>query len=286
MNKRICAGLIAFATVASAPAQEPAKPPTLGATNVAIDAPMAASKGAPSWADEFDGAVLDQKKWRFDTAFNKTGWFNNEKQYYAKDRPENTRLTDGHLVIEARREALSKMPDWGGQGYSSAKLVAIKPTRYGFYEIRAKLPCARGTWPAIWMLPQSGKWPEMGEIDIMEMVGHDANVVHATLHTGLFNHAKGTQRGAQQTIPTACTAFHRYQMEWRADAITIGIDDRAHMRVRDDQPGGHGAWPFDTPFNLILNLAIGGDWGGAKGIDDAALPQRMEVDYVRVWEAN
>jgi beta-glucanase (GH16 family) len=266
-------------------AQEPDKAPTLGATNVAIDAPMATPKAAPSWGDEFDGTTVDQSKWRFDTAFNKSGWFNHEKQYYAKDRPENARLTDGHLVIEARREALSTLPDWGGQAYSSAKLVATKPTRYGFYEIRAKLPCTRGTWPAIWMLPQSGKWPEMGEIDIMEMVGHDANVVHATLHTGLFNHAKGTQRGAQQTIPTACTEFHRYQMDWRADSITIGIDDRAHMRVRDDQPGGHGAWPFDTPFNLILNLAIGGDWGGAKGIDDAALPQRMEVDYVRVWEA-
>ncbi|WP_260600026.1 glycoside hydrolase family 16 protein [Sphingomonas endolithica] len=283
MSKRIYAGLLALATMGNA--QQPAKAPTLGATNVAVNAAMAAPTTAPSWADEFDGTAVDQKKWRFDTAFNKTGWFNNEKQYYAKDRPENTRLADGRLVIEARREALSTMPDWGGQGYSSAKLVATKPTRYGFYEIRAKLPCARGAWPAIWMLPQSGKWPEMGEIDIMEMVGHDANVIHATLHTGLFNHVKGTQRGAQRTIPTACTEFHRYQMDWTADSITIGVDDRAYMRVRNDQAGGHGAWPFDKPFNLILNLAIGGDWGGAKGIDDTALPQRIEVDYVRLWDS-
>lgn len=257
---------------------------TLGATNVTVDAPMAAPTGAPRWADEFDGKAVDPAKWRFDTKHNKTGWFNHEKQYYAKARRQNTRLERGALVIEARREALSTLPDWGGQGYSSAKLVATRPSRYGFYEIRAKLPCARGTWPAIWMLPDGGTWPEQGEIDIMEMVGHDANVVHGTLHSGLFNHVKGTQRGAQVTVPTACTAFHRYQLDWRADAITIGVDDRAYMRVRNDQPGGQGAWPFDKDFRLILNLAIGGDWGGAKGVDDAALPQRMDVDYVRIWD--
>ncbi|MGY2733878.1 glycoside hydrolase family 16 protein [Sphingomonas sp. UYP23] len=257
----------------------------LGGTNVTIDAPMVAPATHPSWSDEFDGQILDASKWRFDTDRNKAGWYNHEKQYYARARPENTRLEHGHLVIEARRESLSSAADWGGQAYTSAKLVARRQGRYGFYEIRAKLPCARGTWPAIWMLPDRGGWPDAGEIDIMEMVGHDPTIAHATLHTALFNHAKGTQRGAQQTVPTSCTQFHRYQMDWRADAITIGVDDHAFMRVRNDQAGGRGAWPFDTPFRLILNLAVGGDWGGAKGIDDAALPQRIEVDYVRVWDA-
>lgn len=278
-----------LAQAAAPPGTPPPAPAALGATNVAIDAPMAPPAGAPQWADEFDGNTLDRTKWRYDTAYNKAGWFNHEKQYYARARPENTRLENGHLIIEARRDGadkqVSRLADWGGQGYSSAKLVGTRASRYGFYEISARLPCARGTWPAIWMLPDGGSWPDQGEIDIMEMVGHDANVVHATLHTGLFNHRIGTQRGAQVTVPTACTAFHRYQLDWRADAITIGVDDRAYMRVRDDQPGGHGAWPFDRPFRLILNLAIGGDWGGAKGIDDAALPQRMEIDYVRVWDA-
>lgn len=257
---------------------------TLSATNVTIDAPMSAPTSAPSWTDEFDGTTLDASKWRFDSDRNKVGWYNHEQQYYSQARHENTRLEDGHLIIEARREALPSVSDWGGQAYTSAKLIAKRQEGYGFYEIRAELPCARGTWPAIWMLHDRGGWPDGGEIDIMEMVGHEPNIVHATLHTALFNHAKGTQRGAQHNVPASRTAFHRYQLDWRAGAITIGVDDRAFMRVGDDQPGGHGAWPFDTSFRLILNLAVGGDWGGAKGIDDAAMPQRMEVDYVRVWD--
>jgi beta-glucanase (GH16 family) len=151
--------------------------------------------------------------------------------------------------------------------------------------MRARLPCARGTWPAFWMMPEgTHQWPQGGEIDILEHIGAQPNVVHANLHTGLFNHSRGTHRGAQRSLPTSCSAFHRYQLHWTPEAITIGVDDRAYMRIANDQPGGEGAWPFDKPFHLILNLAIGGDWAGAKGIDDAALPQRFEVDYVRVWE--
>lgn len=187
---------------------------TLGATNVAIDAAMAAPVGPPSWSDEFDEKTIDLSKWRFDTNRNKAGWFNHEKQYYANARAENTRVEDGHLVIEARRETLSlqRYPDWGGQAYTSGKLIGKWQGQYGFYEIRAKLPCSRGTWPAIWMLPDRGPWPDQGEIDIVEMVGHEPHVVHATLHTGLFNHTNGTQRGAQATVPTSCTDFHRYQL--------------------------------------------------------------------------
>jgi beta-glucanase (GH16 family) len=135
------------------------------------------------------------------------------------------------------------------------------------------------------MLPVDMKvWPDDGEIDIMEQVGSEPNVIYASLHTGLFNHAIKTQRNATQVLPTSCTAFHRYQLDWRPDVITIGFDDRAILQVRNDQPGGKGAWPFDTPFHMILNLAMGGDWAAAKGMDDAALPQRMEIDYVRVWQ--
>ena len=135
------------------------------------------------------------------------------------------------------------------------------------------------------MMPdEKAPWPEAGEIDIMEHVGFDPHQVHATLHSALYVHTKGTQRGSRITVPSACDAFHRYQMDWRPGSITIGVDDRAYMRVRDDQPGGKAAWPFDRRFHLIMNVAMGGDWGGQKGIDDAALPQRMEVDYVRVWQ--
>ncbi|MDB5707796.1 MAG: glycoside hydrolase [Sphingomonas bacterium] len=256
---------------------------SLAATNYTVDVPMRAPVSAPNWADEFDGAQIDRETWRFDTARNAQGWYNHELQYYADARPENVRIEGGALVIKARHETLPAQSDWGGQAYTSAKLVSRKAYGPGFYEIRAKLPCARGTWPAIWLLPAGGSWPDEGEIDLMEMVGWQAEVVHATLHTAAFNHRLGTQRGAERRVPTSCSEFHRYQLDWGADAITIGVDDRAYMRVRNDQPGGKAAWPFTRPYNLILNLAIGGDWGGAKGVDDAALPQLMAVDYVRHW---
>ena len=238
------------------------------------------------WSDEFSGRKVDMSKWTFDTSRNKAGWYNGELQYYAAGL-SNARVAAGKLVIEARREKAARMPDWGRQNYTSAKIMTkgLASWTYGFFEVRAKLPCARGTWPAIWMLPDNGSWPEGGEIDIMEHVGSDPNVVHATVHTALFTHSKGTQRGATTRLATSCERFHRYQLDWRPDSITIGVDDQAYMRVRNDRPGGRGAWPFDAPFHMILNLAIGGAWAGAKGIDDAALPQRMEVDYVRVWQA-
>jgi len=262
---------------------------TLSANNYAVDAPMHAPATAPAWTDEFDGKTLDHSKWSFDTSRNKVGWFNGELQYYSANRPQNLRVENGKLIIEARKdgEALSKLGDWGGQQYSSAKIDTHGKAsfRYGFVEVRAKLPCTPGTWPAIWMMPDgSAPWPEGGEIDIMEHVGSQPHVVHATLHTKLFNHQIHTGRGAEYPVATSCEAFHRYQLDWQPHVITIGVDDHAYMRVRDDQPGGRGAWPFTTPFYLILNLALGGDWAAPAGMDHAALPQRMEVDYVRVWK--
>jgi beta-glucanase (GH16 family) len=240
------------------------------------------------WRDEFDGPVLDTAKWQYDTAFNKRGWFNKERQYYSAGRPENIRVANGVLTIESRHDKLdpARFPDWGGQDYTSARISSkLAGWTYGFYEIRARLPCARGTWPAIWMLPVvMKKWPDDGEIDIMEQVGAEPNLIYSTLHTGLFNHVIKTQRSAQKPVPTSCSDFHVYQLDWRADSIAIGVDGQGILRVRNDQPGGKGAWPFNVPFKMILNLAIGGDWAGAKGIDDAAMPQRMDVDYVRVWQ--
>lgn len=264
--------------------------PSFTVNNYPYDGPLVRPADARLvWSEEFDGRALDRAKWSFDTSRNKEGWFNGERQYYSANRPKNLRVGNGLLTIEARHEKLdpAKFPDWGGQEYTSAKIVSKGAGwTYGFYEIRAKLPCARGTWPAIWMLPvDMKKWPDDGEIDIMEHVGSEPHVIVATVHTKLFNHVLKTQRSAQKQLPTSCSAFHRYQLDWRPDSITIGFDDQAIMRVKNDQPGGKGAWPFDVPFQMILNLAIGGDWAGAKGIDDAAMPQRLEVDYVRVWQA-
>lgn len=263
---------------------------TLSANNYAISAPMHAPAGPPIWSDEFDGPALDLSKWSFDTSRNKIGWYNGELEYYSANRPENLRLRDGKLIIEARKDAdaIRKLPDWGGERYSSAKIDSHGKAsfRYGFVEVRAKLPCSAGTWPAIWMMPEGKEpWPNGGEIDIVEHVGSQPHVVHATLHTKLFNHTLHTGRGAEYPVPTSCEAFHRYQLDWKPHSITIGVDDHAYMQVRDDRPGGRGAWPFTTPFYLILNLALGGDWAAPKGMDDAALPQRMEVDYVRVWRS-
>jgi len=262
---------------------------SLSANNYAISEPMPSHAAKLIWSDEFNGKSLDMSKWSFDTSRNKLGWYNKELQYYAANRPENLRLENGKLIIELRKDpaAIDRFADWGNQPYSSAKIVTKGKAAFdtGFAEVSAKLPCTRGTWPAIWMLPEGDSpWPDGGEIDILEQVGSQPNVAHATLHTRLFNHVMHPGREAETPVPTACSAFHRYQLAWTNEAITIGVDGRAYMRVRNDQSGGSGAWPFDTPFYLILNLAMGGDWAGAKGIDDAALPQRMEVDYVRVWQ--
>jgi licheninase len=257
---------------------------TLGATAHSADAPMAAPAADPTFADEFAGPSVDRGNWRYDTSRNAAGWYNNERQYYSEARAENARIEKGALVIEARRETLPEARDWGRQSYTSARLVSRTQRGYGFYEVRAKLPCGRGIWPAIWMLAPDGKWPDNGEIDIMEMVGWDPQVIHGTLHSGAYNHAKGTQRGAQKRVPTACTAYHRYQLDWRPDSITVGVDGRAFMRVANDRPGDAATWPFTRPYDLIVNVAVGGDWGGRNGVDDDAFPQRMTVDYVRYWK--
>ena len=250
----------------------------LGATNYGVDVPMTAPTTRPSFADEFAAATVDERVWRFDVSRNREGWPNHERQYYG---PANARVEDGALVIEARRERATA-PDAGGQRYTSAKLVSRQTLGYGFYQIRARVPCGRGMWPAAWLLPATGTWPDGGEIDVMEMVGWDPTVIYGTLHSGTYNHRLGTQRGAQVTVPTSCTAFHRYQLDWRPHSITIGVDGHGFMRVTDDG-SGHGAWPFTRPYQLILNLAVGGDWGGQKGIDDSAFPQAMRVDHVRYW---
>lgn len=258
--------------------------PTLGAGNHAVDTPLAPPAGAPSFADEFSGKTIDPTRWRFDTSRNRDGWYNNERQYYAPaDTPANARIEGGALVIEARRET-PRGSDTGGQAYTSARIVSTRAMGYGFYDIRAKLPCGRGIWPALWMLPPDGKWPDEGEIDILELVGYEPDRVHATLHTGAFNHARGTQRGGSRKVADACGQWHHYQLDWSPQAITIGIDGRGYMRVANDQPGGRAAWPFDRPFHLILNVAVGGDWGGKMGIDDSKFPQSMRVDHVRYWQ--
>jgi beta-glucanase (GH16 family) len=240
-----------------------------------------------AWSDEFSQDGLpDAAKWDYDTERNKVGWFNNELQYYARQRLENARVEGGRLVITARKESLTGAADWGGQRYTSARLVTRGKASwtYGFIEVRAKLPCGQGTWPAIWMLGTGGRWPDDGEIDILEQTGQNKAQVLGTVHTrayNYFNGSLGVGRGASTALPDACTAFHNYQLTWTADRIQIGVDDAVYMSFDNPRNGDTTRWPFDKPQYLILNLAIGGDLGGA--VDPAFTTQQLEIDHVRVY---
>ena len=241
------------------------------------------------WSDEFTRSGLpDPSRWAYDTEFNRRGWHNRELQYYSAARRRNSRVRGGRLIVEAHAEQLDarRYPDWGGQAYTSARLVTRGRASwtYGYFEIRAKLPCGVGTWPAIWMLADrpAMRWPDDGEIDIMEHVGHDPGTVHQTVHTGAFNHVRGTHRAARLPVPDACSAFHVYQLEWTRERIRMGVDGRQVFTFARSE--NRAEWPFDGPQYLILNVAIGGAWGGTRGVDDRALPARMEIDYVRVYQ--
>ncbi len=234
------------------------------------------------WADEFDQAGLpDASRWVYDTFRNKEGWFNRELQYYSAARAENSVVRDGRLLITARRESLSSLPDWGGQSYTSARLITRGKAEwtYGFFEIRAKLPCAKGNWPAIWFLGSQGEWPDGGELDLMEHLGRDPGHVFSTVHTRSGFGGQGKGGGTQ--LPSVCSDFHNYQMLWTPQSVRFGIDGVEHARY-DNAGSGPAQWPFDKPQFLLLNLAIGGDLGGA--VDDSAFPQQMEVEYVRVYQ--
>lgn len=240
----------------------------------------------PVWSDEFNNSgAPDSTKWNYDLGDgcpNVCGWGNNEAQYYTTDS-KNVRVENGNLIIEAHKDSL------GGEAYTSTRIVSKQKGDwlYGRIEVRAKLPKGKGTWPAIWMLSTDwkyGGWPASGEIDIMEHVGYDPGVVHGTIHTEKYNHIKQTQKEGKITIADAMDQFHVYAIDWTKDKIDFFVDDHLyHTVVRDPQDDFNG-WPFDQKFHLIMNIAVGGNWGGKEGIDDSIWPQRMEIDYVRIYQ--
>ncbi len=233
----------------------------------------------PVWQDEFDyKGEPDPKKWGYDLGGN--GWGNKESQTYTNDRA-NSRVEDGKLVIEAKLTNGS---------YTSARLVTRKKAdfTYGKFVIRAKIPFGRGTWPAIWMLATDqnyGKelWPDNGEIDIMEHVGYDQNMINANIHTLAYNHSIGTNKGSKLLVPAAVATFHDYSCEWTPNEVKLLVDDTTIFTFRKATGADYDKWPFNKPFHLLLNIAIGGTWGGANGIDDSIFPQKMEVEYVRIY---
>ena len=239
------------------------------------------------WADEFDyNGLPDSTKWIFefgDGCPELCGWGNNEAQYYSKERLDNARVKDGALIIEARKD------DYKTREYSSAKIMSkgIGDWQYGKFLIKAKLPEGRGTWPAIWMLPTLDRpldWPLDGEIDIMEHVGYDQGTVHGTIHTEAYNGMIGTQKSGQVQIPDASEEFHEYGVEWTEDKLVWTLDGEPYFEL--ENPGKTAEeWPFnENPYHLILNLAVGGKWGGKEGIDPEIWPQALEIDYVRVYQ--
>ncbi|MDZ4683192.1 MAG: glycoside hydrolase family 16 protein [Saprospiraceae bacterium] len=238
------------------------------------------------WADEFKYEGLpDSTRWGYDLADgcpNVCGWGNNELQYYTQRRAQNARVENGKLIIEAHREA------YQNKQYTSARLVSKHKGdwKYGKIEVRAKLPAGRGVWPAIWMLPtdwEYGGWPSSGEIDIMEYVGYEPDSVFACVHTKSYNHSIGTQRPGSLLLSDAHRKFHRYVLEWTEERMDFYVDGKRYHTFANDRTGFE-AWPFDKAFHLLLNIAVGGNWGGKKGVDDGIWPQRMEVDYVRVYQ--
>jgi len=233
------------------------------------------------WSDEFNRPGLpDENKWSYDEGGG--GWGNNELQYYTRKREENARIEDSTLIIEMRKEAFH------GNGYTSARLVSKNKGDwlYGRVEVRAKLPSGKGTWPAIWMLPtdwEYGQWPASGEVDIMEHVGYDPGVIHATVHTADLNHTKGTQVGKSITVDDCFNQFHVYSIEWSADKIDAFVDGIKYFTF-ENRGEGYNTWPFDKRFHLLLNIAFGGDWGGAQGIDSSIVSAKFYIDYVRVYQ--
>ncbi|MBO1364116.1 glycoside hydrolase family 16 protein [Prevotella sp. A2931] len=235
------------------------------------------------WHDEFDYAGLpDSTRWSFETRGNQSGWGNNELQHYTESRLQNASVSNGCLRITARKE------DYENKRYTSARLTTKGHAQwlYGRMECRAKLPVGRGTWPAFWMMPSEntyGIWPASGEIDIMENVGFDPDKILATTHTQQFNHIKGTSVSGTILVPTCNTEFHVYAVEWDEREIR-GYVDGHHYYTYANQKKGWESWPFDKPFHIILNLAIGGDWGGKMGVDDTIFPCSYVIDYVRVYQ--
>lgn len=241
----------------------------------------------PVWCDEFDydGLPLNSK-WSYDVGGH--GWGNNELQYYTESDLDNAKVENGYLTITAIKEEFSS------NDYTSARLVTREKGDwlYGKIQVKAKLPSGTGTWPAIWMLPTDwsyGGWPYSGEIDIMEHVGYEENKLYSTIHTGAYNHSLGTQIGFDYTDTTLESEFHVYEIIWEPGTIKSYIDgiEYASFLYDPDQSEGvkiSDAWPFDEEFHLILNIAVGGSWGGQQGVDSEIWPQEMVIDYVRVYQ--
>ncbi|MDQ0110072.1 family 16 glycosylhydrolase [Chitinophaga terrae (ex Kim and Jung 2007)] len=226
------------------------------------------------WSDEFsDDGAPNPEKWGYDIGTGSNGWGNNEAQYYT-DRPENVSIKDGILRITAQKE------NYSGNSYTSARLLTKGKFdfTYGRVEVSAKLPTGGGTWPAIWMLGSNITtlgWPDCGEIDIMEFKGNEPTKLYSTLHYP--GHFGGNGNGTTINRNDLSTSFHKYTMDWTPAALKFYVDGQLYFTFKNE-----ATLPFNNKFFLLLNFAMGGNFGGA--IDPAFTKSTFEVDYVRVYK--
>lgn len=252
----------------------------------ACSEPRKATTYRLAWEDHFNTNTLDSAFWSVqvgDGCPELCGFGNNELQYYS-DLPENIRITDGTLIIEAHRKTKEN------RNFTSSKVTTEGKLdmKWGKIEVRAKLPKGRGTWPAIWMLPtiegRKMKWPDDGEIDIMEHVGYNMGMIYGTIHTKKYNHMIGTQRSDSMLIEGVNQDFHTYSIEWTEGRIAWFVDDQLYNELNRKNDGVEG-WPFnEVEYHLILNLAVGGNWGGKMGVDEDIWPQQFVIDYVKYFQ--
>ncbi|MDE6393146.1 MAG: family 16 glycosylhydrolase [Muribaculaceae bacterium] len=236
------------------------------------------------WNDEFDGTELNRSDWTHEV--QGPGWVNNELQTYvntAYDGKLVTEVSDGTLKIDCFKAGDGKI--CSGRIYVHVN----SGWKYGIFEASIKLPKGKGTWPAFWMMPVGNDWsvtpwPKCGEIDIMEEVGYNPNYTSSSIHCEAYNHMIGTQKTAERLTQGAQEDFHIYRLEWTEDYIRTYVDGKMLLNFVNDGKGNISTWPFTRAFYPILNLAWGGDWGGAMGVDETCLPAVMEVDYLRVFQ--
>jgi beta-glucanase (GH16 family) len=234
------------------------------------------------WSDEFDGDVVSTDNWVYETGAG--GWGNNELQNYTSSG--NTEVGNGLLRITAKKETS------GTANYSSARLNSKRSFTYGRIEFRAKMPDlkGKGIWPALWMLGsniQSVGWPACGEIDIMEYVSYIPNTTHFSIHSTANNHVNGTQvTSGPLPLESIEEEFHTYGFLWTNKFLKFYLDDVDNIKLTFFRPTNANSenWPFSQPFYFLMNIAVGGNWGGAEGVDDSIFPAVMEVDYVRVYQ--
>jgi len=231
-----------------------------------------------AWSDEFTANYINSNNWSYDTGGS--GWGNNELEYYTNSS-KNAYTTGGYLVIEARKETMVT------NNYTSARMISKdkKTFTYGRIDFRAKLPKGQGIWPALWMLGNNigtTPWPACGEIDIMELLGHEPQKTYGTIHWGAAGGAS-THIGGNYSLPslTFNDKFHLFSLKWEADKMTFLIDDVVYFTANKSQVNGD--YPFDKPFFFIMNVAVGGGWPGNPDAT-TVFPQRMIVDYVRVFQ--